>query len=133
MPARLGQNGNSGQDGNLCSRSKDDASIDSQTLRRQRRVILSAGRHLGRPRLAALSHLTHQVVRRRGQISAETISAFLEAGFTHVQLLELLVGVSMTTLASYMYQIATTPPDAAFQPELWMVPSGLALAWGTES
>jgi alkylhydroperoxidase family enzyme len=74
-------------------------------------------------RLAALSSLTHQVVRKRGQISAEDISAFLEAGFTQSQLLELLVGVSMTTLASYMYHIAGTPTDAAFQPQAWMPPA----------
>jgi AhpD family alkylhydroperoxidase len=75
------------------------------------------------PRLAALSSLTHQVVRKRGQISAENISAFLDAGFTQSQLLELLIGVSMTTLASYMYHIAGTPPDAAFQPQAWMAPA----------
>jgi uncharacterized peroxidase-related enzyme len=85
------------------------------------------------PRLAALSSLTHQVVRKRGQIAAESIGTFLEVGFTQSQLLELLVGVSMTTLASYMYHLAGTPPDAAFQPQTWMVPSSLALAWGTES
>jgi alkylhydroperoxidase family enzyme len=85
------------------------------------------------PRLAALSSLTHQVVRKRGQISAEIISTFLDAGFTQAQLLEVLVGVSMTTLASFMYHIAGTSPDAAFQPQAWMVPSSLALAWGTDS
>jgi uncharacterized peroxidase-related enzyme len=85
------------------------------------------------PRLAALSSLTRQVVRKRGQISAEIISAFLDAGFTQAQLLEVLVGVSMTTVASFMYHIAGTQPDAAFQPQTWMVPSSLALAWGTDS
>jgi len=71
--------------------------------------------------------------RKRGQISAENISAFLDAGFTQSQLLEVLVGVSMTTLASYMYHIAGTQPDAAFQPQSWMAPAWLTLAWGTES
>jgi uncharacterized peroxidase-related enzyme len=88
--------------------------------------VLRAVRAGGLPadaRLAALSSLTHQLVRKRGQISAEDISAFLEAGFTQSQLLELLIGVSMTTLASYMYHIAQTPPDPAFQAQAWQAPA----------
>jgi uncharacterized peroxidase-related enzyme len=74
------------------------------------------------PRLAALSRLTHQVVGKRGQVSAEDIRTFLEAGFTQAQLLEVLVGISMTTLASYMYHLAGTPLDAAFLPQAWTPP-----------
>jgi uncharacterized peroxidase-related enzyme len=75
------------------------------------------------PRLAALSSVTHQIVRKNGQVSAEDIDTFLGAGFTQAQLLEILVGVSMTTLASYMYHIAGTPPDAAFQAQTWAPPA----------
>ena len=75
------------------------------------------------PRLAALSRFTHQVVGKRGQVSAEDVRTFLDADFAQAQLLELLVGISMTTLASFMYHLAGTPPDAAFQPQAWAPPT----------
>jgi alkylhydroperoxidase family enzyme len=74
-------------------------------------------------RLAALSRFTHQVVSKRSQVSAEDIHSFLDANFTQAQLLEVLVGVGMTMLASSMYHLAGTPADAAFQPQVWAPPA----------
>ena len=75
------------------------------------------------PRLVALRRFTHQVVGKRGQVSAEDMRTFLDGDFTQAQLLELLVGISMTTLASFMYHLAGTQLDAAFQPQAWAPPS----------
>ncbi len=74
-------------------------------------------------RLAALSRFTHQVVGKRGEVSSKDIRAFLDAGFTQAQLLEVLVGVSMTALASSMYHLADTPLDAVFQAQTWAPPT----------
>ena len=74
-------------------------------------------------RLAALSRFTHQVVSKRSQVSAEDIHSFLDADFTPAQMLEVLVGVGMTMLASLMYHLAGTPLDAAFQAQAWAPPA----------
>jgi uncharacterized peroxidase-related enzyme len=78
-----------------------------------------AGKEPNDPRLAALTRFTHQVGRRRGQVSAEDIHAFLDAGFAQPQLLEVLVGVSQATLASLVHHMARTPLDDGFQPQAW--------------
>jgi alkylhydroperoxidase family enzyme len=74
-------------------------------------------------RLAALSRFTHQVVSKRSHVPAEDIHSFLDADFTPAQMLEVLVGVGMTMLASPMYHLAVTPPDAAFQAQAWAPPA----------
>ncbi len=71
------------------------------------------------PRLAALVHFTHQVVRQRGHVSIEEIQTFLKAGFTQSQALEVLIGVSQATLASFVHSMANTTLDEGFQPQKW--------------
>ena len=78
-----------------------------------------AGKEPNDPRLAALTNFTHQVVRKRGQVSAEDIRTFLDAGFTQPQLLEVLIGVSQATLASLVHHMARTPLDEGFQSQAW--------------
>jgi alkylhydroperoxidase family enzyme len=81
--------------------------------------LLRAGKSPSAPRLQAISALAHQVIRSKGHLSAEDIRAFLKAGFTQAQLLEVLVGISMTAIANYAHNIAKTPIDEAFQPQSW--------------
>lgn len=71
------------------------------------------------PRLAALVTFTHQVVRQGGQVSAEALQSFKAAGFTQAQALEVLIGVSQATLASFVHHMAGTPLDEGFQPQQW--------------
>jgi uncharacterized peroxidase-related enzyme len=80
---------------------------------------IRAGKTPSDPHLAALVVFTNQVVRQRGQVSAEVIQGFLKAGFTQPQVLEVLIGVSQGTLASFVHRIAETPLDAGFQPQKW--------------
>jgi alkylhydroperoxidase family enzyme len=63
--------------------------------------------------------LARQVVRSKGRLSAEDVRVFLRAGFTQAQLLEILVGISMTAIANYMHNIAKTPIDEVFQIQSW--------------
>jgi uncharacterized peroxidase-related enzyme len=78
-----------------------------------------AGKEPNDPRLAALTNFTHQVVRKRSEVSAEDIHTFLNAGFTQPQVLEVLIGVSQATLASLVHHMARTPLDEGFQPQAW--------------
>lgn len=78
-----------------------------------------AGKKPSDLRIAALVNFTHQVVRKRGQVSDEDIQTFLDAGFTQAQIMEVLVGVSQATLASLVHHMAGTPLDEGFQAQAW--------------
>lgn len=80
---------------------------------------IRAGKASGDPRIDALVTFTHEVVRTQGQVSATDIDAFLDAGFTQNQALEILIGVSQATLASLVHKMSGAPLDAAFQPLEW--------------
>ena len=80
---------------------------------------LRAGQSPSAPRLQAISALARNIVRSKGHLSPEESSRFLEAGFTLGQLLEVLVGISMATIANYTHNITQTKIDEAFQAQSW--------------
>jgi uncharacterized peroxidase-related enzyme len=77
-------------------------------------AALCAGQPLGDARLEALRHFTHALVEQRGRIAQAEGEAFVRAGFTPAQMLEVIVGVAMKTLSNYVNHLAETPVDAAF-------------------
>lgn len=82
---------------------------------------VQAGKLPDDPRLAALVGITGQIARQHGAVSDEDICAFLEAGFTRPQLLELLIGISQSTLASLVHRTAKTPLDKGFESQAWPI------------
>lgn len=74
------------------------------------------------PRLEALHLFTSAVVRERGLVERSTIEAFLQAGFTKANILEVITGVSMKTLSNYTNHLAETELDDAFEPMAWSKP-----------
>ena len=70
-------------------------------------------------RLEALSQFTLAVVEKRGSLDSGDIDAFLSAGFTRSQMLDVLVGVAMKTISNYMNHIAETPLDEVFAARQW--------------
>ncbi|HKJ82250.1 MAG TPA: carboxymuconolactone decarboxylase family protein [Ignavibacteriaceae bacterium] len=70
-------------------------------------------------KLEALRQFTHIIVEKRGYASAEEIEAFLNAGYSKAQLMEVLVGVAHKTLSNYLNHIAGTPLDAEFEKYKW--------------
>ena len=73
-------------------------------------------------RLAALSDFTRKVVRERGWVPEADVQAFLDAGFTRGQLLEVILGIGMKILSNYTNHITKTPVDEAFQTNTWTPP-----------
>ncbi len=74
------------------------------------------------PKLDALAQFSQAVVVHRGHAPQEAVTAFLAAGFTKAQILEVLVGVAMKTISNYTNHLADTPLDAQFQPLAWTAP-----------
>lgn len=70
-------------------------------------------------RLEALRTFTLSVVRDRGNVDDGAVQAFLNAGFTRWQILEVILGVSQKVMSNYTNHLANTPIDAAFKKLEW--------------
>lgn len=84
---------------------------------------LRDGNPLGDDRLEALRAFTTSVVRNRGWSPANDVEAFLNAGFTPEQVLEVVTGVTQKTLSNYVNHLASTPLDDAFAKAEWSHPA----------
>lgn len=67
-------------------------------------------------RLEALRTFTLAVVQNRGQLSDGVVKAFLDAGFTNKNILEVMLGVSQKVMSNYTNHLADTPVDDMFKP-----------------
>ena len=90
------------------------AGMDEATL-----GALRSDEPLGDPKLEALRTFTRLVVRERGFVGEQAIEAFLGAGYTRANVLEVVLGVSMKTLSNYTNHIAETPLDEEMRPLAW--------------
>ncbi len=91
-------------------------------LKRIRPELVEAvrgGRPVPDPKLDALIGLAREAVRRRGSPSDAAVAAFLAAGYTKAQLLEVIAHIGLKTIANYMNNLADTPLDEAFQAQAW--------------
>jgi len=70
-------------------------------------------------KLDALVTFTRKVVEQRGMLAESEVAAFLDAGYTKAQLIEVLLGVGMKTFNNYVDHIAHTPLNAQFKAEAW--------------
>lgn len=88
--------------------------VDRETVR-----ALREDRALPDPAREALHRFVRAVVRNRGWVGEEDRDAFLAAGYTTAQALEILVGVSLKTLSNYANHLAETPLDTVFEAAAW--------------
>ena len=70
-------------------------------------------------RLAALSNLAKTLIEKRGHLSAQELDAFIAAGFTKEQVLEVIAIVAASTITNYAGTIANPSLDEAFQSYAW--------------
>ena len=76
-------------------------------------AIVEARDPLVDARLEALRHYADAVVERRGRVTPEDTAAFLAAGFTQAQVLEIILAVAVKTLSNYVDHVAGVPPERA--------------------
>jgi uncharacterized peroxidase-related enzyme len=89
---------------------KVDAALVDATRRRER---------LADAKLDALVTFTRRVVEQRGWLAEAEVAAFLDAGYTKAQVIEVLLGVGMKTFNNYVDHIAHTPLNDQFKAEAW--------------
>ncbi|NBC82880.1 MAG: carboxymuconolactone decarboxylase family protein [Bacteroidetes bacterium] len=70
-------------------------------------------------KLEALRKFTKSMVEKQGWASEEDINAFLEAGYSKEQIMEVIVGIAQKTLSNYLNHIAQTPIDEVVKPYKW--------------
>jgi|CXWL01.1.fsa_nt_gi uncharacterized peroxidase-related enzyme len=78
------------------------------------RVAVTAtleSRPLQDPRLNALRDLTVALVQSRGRVSDAQVEAFLGAGFSKAQVLEVVMGVALKTFTNYCNHLASVSPN----------------------
>ena len=70
-------------------------------------------------KLENLREFTLILVRNRGKATEEEVSAFIEAGFTRKNILEVIIGISQKVLSNYTNYLANTPLNKEFQAFAW--------------
>jgi AhpD family alkylhydroperoxidase len=78
-------------------------------------------RHPGDPGLAALVGVTQALIEKRGHLGEEDVHlrAFEQAGFSRGQLLEVIAGIAVSTMANYTGNVARPPLEEPFRGQSW--------------
>jgi len=71
------------------------------------------------PKLAALHEFTRLMVAKRGLPSRADVEAFLAAGYSERQVLDIVLAIAVKTLSNYANHIFHTPVDAFFAGRQW--------------
>lgn len=79
----------------------------------------------GQPRWQALRAFTEAVLRERGQVGDAVVEAFLAAGFTRANVLEIVLLVATKTISNYTNHLTHTPLEGFMaDPALnWVAPA----------
>ena len=80
---------------------------------------LREGTPISDAKLAALSVFTQAMVRQRGLPSRTQVDAFLSAGYTERQILEIVLAIAVKTLSNYANHLFHTPLDPIFAARAW--------------
>jgi uncharacterized peroxidase-related enzyme len=73
----------------------------------------------GDARIDALVHFARVMVEKRGWADDSDVQAFLDAGFTREQVLDVVTALSLKTLTNYANHLAGTPLDDIFAGDRW--------------
>lgn len=85
-------------------------------------AALRNGGTIADPKLEALHAFTTLVVRNRGFVADADVQAFLDAGYTRRNVLEVVLGVSIKIQSNYTNHLVGTPLDAFMKGHEWTKP-----------
>lgn len=89
-------------------------------------AALREARPLPDARLETLRQFTLKLVRQRGNVSPADVQAFLTAGFTQRNVLDIVLGLAQKVMSNYVNHLASTPVDAPFAAHAWTAPKSAA-------
>jgi len=85
-------------------------------------TAVRTGAPVGDAKIDALVTFTRAVVLNKGFVPETAVAAFLAAGYSKAQLLEVVGHVGLKVLANYTHALTGAPLDEAFQPQQWDAP-----------
>lgn len=85
-------------------------------------VALRDEREIADLRLETLRRFAEGVVRERGFVGDAAVEAFLEAGFTRAQVLEVVLIAAAKTISNYANHLTHTPLDPFMAETAWVAP-----------
>ncbi|MGM0671897.1 carboxymuconolactone decarboxylase family protein [Thioalkalivibrio sp.] len=85
-------------------------------------VALREDEPINDPKLEALRQFARAMIEQRGWVDTATQQAFLDAGHTPAQMLEVILAIGLKTLSNYTNHIAGTPVDEPMAAERWTAP-----------
>jgi alkylhydroperoxidase family enzyme len=71
------------------------------------------------PKLSALSGMAKALIEKRGNVSKADIEGFTCAGYSQAQILEVITGTGISTMAATTGNIACTPVEDLFEAQTW--------------
>jgi alkylhydroperoxidase family enzyme len=71
------------------------------------------------PKYAALSAISKALIESRGKVDEADIERFVSAGYTRIQLFEVITSIGISTMAATTTNMANTPVEARFQAQAW--------------
>jgi uncharacterized peroxidase-related enzyme len=80
---------------------------------------IRAGTPIADAKLAELHAFTRAMVVKRGLPSAAEVAAFLAAGYSERQILEVVLAISVKTLSNFANHLFHTPVDKVFAGRVW--------------
>lgn len=87
---------------------------------------LRSGTAIPDAKLEALHRFTTAVVQNRGHVDDAGVQAFLDAGYTRQNILEVVLGVATKVMSNYTNHLTGTPLDAFMHGNEWVKPAVLA-------
>ena len=84
---------------------------------------LRNGTKLSNEKHEALRVFTTNLIRTRGSITPGDLKAFIDAGYTEQNALEVILGIAIKTMSNYTNAIAQTPLDVVIQSKSWSKPN----------
>jgi len=82
-------------------------------------VIINAMRDETTARLEALRDFTLSIIRDRGVVDDGKVQAFLDAGFTQRNVLEVVLGVALKVMSNYTNHLTKIPLDKSWRKAAW--------------
>ena len=77
---------------------------------------------LADPKLEALRGFTRSLIANRGKVSEADVQVFFNAGYSDVQVLEVILGLSIKLISNYTNSVAGTPLDKEVEALRWKKP-----------
>jgi alkylhydroperoxidase family enzyme len=80
---------------------------------------IRGGRLPSDQKYAALSGTAKALIEKRGRVSGEEVTAFTSAGYTQTQILDVINGIGISTMAAITGNLAATPIEERFRAQVW--------------